>query len=377
MAGNGNDPVEPGQQTETAQEKAAKKADLRSLLSMCRRGWTITIRRAAPTWCDGYLERLDADPDSPIDLEDIRREWGGRRLILQVHDEHGKYVGQTTEKFPDPPRWHGKQIPEPDAWTTAPADKGGATPPPNPLDQIEKIFGMAMDAQKENAAAMRDLMTARVDFLESRLTAANGPPEPPEDGLAAIEKTVQTLAKMEELRSTFGGNAEEPGPYDGMMKQFFDMQLEKEKMKMEAEIERQKDERAPPIPTRSAEGDSTSPARPQTAPKQNPMELLDQVDDTALAVYLQRRFGNMPPEQKAAALSMFLGEEYELERYPEEPDDDGEPTQPGQENSTTAQNESGSTHVPNVDSDHGVSIEASDRALLDESGQHPEPDPIP
>lgn len=58
-----------------------------------RPGMKISITRQRPTWCGGFLEKIECYEDDPVDTEYIIRKWGGQRLNLRLTDETGKYIG--------------------------------------------------------------------------------------------------------------------------------------------------------------------------------------------------------------------------------------------------------------------------------------------
>ena len=108
--------------TEVVELEKPKTADepdisrLERLLQDVEQGWKVSIYRAAPSWCRGYLETIEIyDPSDKLDLPGILKKWGGQKLHVKIHDERGKWLGGgSISCFTFPPRRFGKEITEED-----------------------------------------------------------------------------------------------------------------------------------------------------------------------------------------------------------------------------------------------------------------------
>jgi FtsZ-binding cell division protein ZapB len=69
----------------------------------------VTVRRAEPVWCSGYLETIDADEEE-FTWETIRDRYGGGKFYLKIKDGHGRYLGHRTVKIADRPMENGRPI---------------------------------------------------------------------------------------------------------------------------------------------------------------------------------------------------------------------------------------------------------------------------
>lgn len=97
-------------------ERHAKKEEKKweqaeQILSTVRSGWSLYIFRTKPSWCAGYLERIDLGDDEPIDMDYLIQEWGGHILHLRLADEQGKFRGNAAVKLMAyPVRHHGRRV---------------------------------------------------------------------------------------------------------------------------------------------------------------------------------------------------------------------------------------------------------------------------
>lgn len=99
--------------TEEQLDEAAKQAkELRDLFSQVSGpGYTATLWRVSPTWCEGFLEDFDIEPQTGFDLGYICQKWGGRILNVKLKDSSGKFRKSATLKLKSwVPRHFGKII---------------------------------------------------------------------------------------------------------------------------------------------------------------------------------------------------------------------------------------------------------------------------
>jgi hypothetical protein len=90
-------------------EKKWEQAE--QILATVRSGWSLYIFRSKPSWCSGYLERVELGEDEPIDMDYLIEEWGGQVLQLKLADEQGKFRGNAAVKLMSyPVRHHGVRL---------------------------------------------------------------------------------------------------------------------------------------------------------------------------------------------------------------------------------------------------------------------------
>lgn len=90
-------------------EKKWEQAE--QILATVRSGWSLYIFRSKPSWCSGYLERIELGDEEPIDMDYLIEEWGGQVLQLKLADEQGKFRGNATVKLMSyPVRFHGARL---------------------------------------------------------------------------------------------------------------------------------------------------------------------------------------------------------------------------------------------------------------------------
>lgn len=88
-----------------------KQSQLDNFLSAIRPGMTVSIWRARPSWCKGYLETMEVDPQSPLDLDYLAGNWGGETLTIRIRDENGRYSkGADIDLASYPPKFQGVPI---------------------------------------------------------------------------------------------------------------------------------------------------------------------------------------------------------------------------------------------------------------------------
>lgn len=105
-------PTEDNKETKKQRQRDEKKWEqAEQILATVRSGWSLYIFRSKPSWCSGYLERIELGDEEPIDMDYLIEEWGGQVLQLKLADEGGKFRGNATVKLMSyPVRFHGARL---------------------------------------------------------------------------------------------------------------------------------------------------------------------------------------------------------------------------------------------------------------------------
>ena len=105
-------PAEDNTSTKKQRQRDEKKWEqAEQILGTVRVGWSLYIFRTKPSWCAGYLERIELGDEEPIDMDYLIEEWGGQVLQLRLADEGGKFRGNATVKLMSyPVRFHGARL---------------------------------------------------------------------------------------------------------------------------------------------------------------------------------------------------------------------------------------------------------------------------
>jgi hypothetical protein len=364
-----------------------REIDVDKLLAEAGQGYKLQIRRKEPKWCDGLLDTVELGDGEPLSLEEIREAWGGRKLELTLLDPQGQYVTCRTVRFPEGPRHEGKKVKR--------EDDDGDTPKASPLAGFKDIVSMMLEAQKNNADTMRQILESRIAGLETRIAAgapaAAALPAPPLDPMKQIRDSIATIKQLEDLRSGLGiggagDAAKEPTLYEKMIEEFFSLQLEKEKAKMKAAAEAAARAGAPPppLPERGSRGGGGGNGKgngkgngrpPASSPSGNLSRAqLDAVDDLTLAALVRERYEKLPPADREKVLSVFMGQyRWQPTTPPGEDGEDLENGEDGEDLEDLEDGEDGEDLEENVDTTagpstmiDGVSVSESDRAILED-----------
>ena len=360
----------------TFYQQADNDAHFEEVLSQCGTGYRMQIRRIKPTWCDGLVDTWELDSNEPIDLEDVREACGGRKLQLVIIDAAGKWQASRMVKFPDAPRSDGQLCKR--------EDDEHPNAPSNGAAGMKDIVAMLLDSQRQNSEIMRGMMDSRLAALESRAAAPAAlaaAPAAAADPMKAIRESIDTIKQIEELRAGLGFGSDgaaapaEPTLYEKMIQDFFNLQMEREKAKVAQATAAAREASKPPpeLPERRKAGGEGSapaaaPAKPQTL--QGAKANLDTIDDLTLAAILSDRYKAMGPEQREKALAVFMGQ-YQWVDEGEEPSDaalDGDEDDeddPADSCQISKNNVVDLSTRPAQDQGGGITISASDRAILD------------
>ena len=319
-----------------AQERFEKA---RKLLGGLKEGGTVDIIRTRPGWAKGLQETIEVGEDDPVDLNYVKRTWGGHSLKLVAHDSNRVYLGAATVTFTKPPLDRGRPI------TPEDLDPQLHSHNPQPVqqdsgdDRFLKMMQMMMDNSKENTRLLVDGLTGRLERIEqqgTRQPAAAAPAQAgdPSDPLDGIEKTADTIEKLEGIRERLGATGGmDQAITDGMQK-LMDFWIMKEKGKMDLEREKVKANARPAMPERqqpAAQQPAAAPQQPTAAaqepaaapqqppaeepaqepqqPAGEPVESEPGIDPSALEFMEQakKQMQDASPEELEYAMTQFMG----------------------------------------------------------------------
>jgi hypothetical protein len=88
--------------------------DWQSLFRALHPSWSVTIERLKPSWCMGWLDTVECDPEEPFSHEYIRDTWGGQRFKLTINDELGQYITRFRISIDGPPKRNGRILEDPE-----------------------------------------------------------------------------------------------------------------------------------------------------------------------------------------------------------------------------------------------------------------------
>lgn len=166
--------------------------DAQSLFDEFRPGYTLSIRRLRPTWCSGFLERLECFEGDKIDIDYIIQQWGGKRLSIRMLDEHGRYKkGVELNLSSYPPKFQGRIMDPNDGWRTSAQENTSMAPSmqQNAAADPLKLIEMLQNQRKNDLAQMQKLL----GNIQAPVQAVD-----PLKQLAELGKTYK------QLRSIFG-----------------------------------------------------------------------------------------------------------------------------------------------------------------------------
>lgn len=307
----------------------SRSFDLDKVLSEIGSGFRAVIKRKEPTWCDGVIDTIELDPEEPISMDFLRREYGGRKLQIVIQDAKGDYVTMRTVKFPDPPRSEGRDMVRdghgPGNAAQAQQSIGGG----GSFADLKSIFELMIGAQKEQTQTILGAMSSRLDAIERRpaTTAAAAPQTTPGRPLSAIKESLAAIKEIETLKAEMGftqqqDHAPQENSLNKALDKFIDLQLEAEQAKIRRDIARSNQEAPgrpalPPASTYTPPGAQTPAQRPADA-----QAMIAGLSDIELAAHVKTRLENMTPEQRDHLMEQFA-DQFDFEEY----EDDEEPEQ--------------------------------------------------
>lgn len=170
------------------------------LLAEFRPGMTLSIRRLRPTWCSGFLERVECLDGDKIDIDYIINRWGGKVLGIRLLNDRGKLAGSMDLNLSSyPPKFEGRLLNPNDDWRSLDASKA-APPLPNTTDPIKLMKFLQEQRQT-------DLEQIKTIIAQSSAGQALAPPAPQQNQLQQLIELGKTYKQLQGL---FGGNAPVP-----------------------------------------------------------------------------------------------------------------------------------------------------------------------
>lgn len=220
--------------------------DLDTLLEELGEEFKIVIQRKEPEWCCGHIRTVYFDPQEPIGLDWITKQFGGSKLQIKVYgpNDSGKkgYITGKTIDILGPPRdGHGVELvrgPEgnavkihdlPAAIEQHRAKTGLShreerkpieVPAPQPVQpaQDNSMFQAMLNAQAEQNKIMMQMMLGRVQTLEQLLYQRENQtavPQPPAnyDPFGSIKQAGNAIKQLESIKESLsgGGGTEDDG----------------------------------------------------------------------------------------------------------------------------------------------------------------------
>jgi len=182
------------------------------LTKALRPGYSVAIHRIRPSWCAGFLERVEISDEDSIDLTYIVDTWGGASFNLRVCDEHGIYRGGAAINCASyPPKVRGKRI-------TREGIEGGDDLPEGvryvnqpqaiqrqPMPQGQIVTNNPGDVMGTVLSTIKSLKSMQADDLALLREALGGTQIQPRIAGETIDSVLDTVRKYKELESVFGG----------------------------------------------------------------------------------------------------------------------------------------------------------------------------
>lgn len=327
-------------------QELCEKQELETILGQLPSGYTIQIHREEPEWCRGYLGKIYCDNEN-LDLDTIKKRFGGRNLILRFVNSQGKFRGSKRVIFPDPPRRDGKIIEEDDPYSRTDKQQGqpaigsnflppglpphlaaqilafyaGYPMPPtqpvsppaqNPLDimqaqQIMSLMNSQMTAQQELTKAsmshMREMEAIRQQAEDDRARRRQMY-ERNHEPFGEVHGAISLLRELNGMKSEFGGASnptteiiQHAAP---ILENAIGELIELYKLKAQAEISSQTARGTPPpLPSRSVSpSPSVSLAKPQSGN--------GKTDPVSMAKELRRFYDGLSVHDQQEVMKAFL-----------------------------------------------------------------------
>lgn len=277
-----------------------------------RPGMRLAITRTRPSWCGGFLERIDCMEGEEIDVEYIIAKWGGKRFQLRV-TKGGQYWGGCDLNLSAyPPKVHGRPVSMDDDFLPT----GGPVKVPhqrstpqnsfNPIDLV-KLF---MSQQEAQMKAMQRLFSE-----QNRPQLPPAEQNPPQQLVQQPTITEQMknmvvfgkqIKQMQELLGGFGGDsvsasqAAEPDPANEMFSQIL-------KLVTAMKSPPQSPPQPKVAPKRGVVGGTTSQSGTQSN-TQNPniAQVLSSLPPEQIQGILMESLRNMSEDKRADVIGGFI-----------------------------------------------------------------------
>lgn len=168
------------------------------MLAGFKPGMSLSIYRLRPSWCSGFLERLECFDDEPLDIDYIINEWGGKRLKLRVCDETGKYISGTDLNLSSyPPRFRRKLMNPDDDWL--PTNAAVKVPKADRDDSGQT----GQTGQTSNQTDVIKLFRELKEILSEGKSEAPAP-APPAQIVNPLNQFLETAAALKKVQGLFG-----------------------------------------------------------------------------------------------------------------------------------------------------------------------------
>lgn len=153
----------------------------------------ITITRTEPQEFAGALERVEIDPEKPIDLEYIKSKWGGTAFRIRVYGpgQKGPKGGFDIPMRSFPPRAEYKLL-----RSKYDEDRLNQVPAQNPLELIEGMFGLM---QKIMPAQTQPAPMGGFDVVELLKLVSKNISPPRSDPMSEMTKTIGMIKELQSL----------------------------------------------------------------------------------------------------------------------------------------------------------------------------------
>lgn len=308
--------MENGKKTEFEEIEETQERDetedimskVEQILGSVQSGYSISIYRVRPSWCKGFLERIELLGNEPVDLEYLADTWGGDVLRLRICDKTGTYRGGCDVPMMSyPPRFRGKKLVRNFALDDdIPAGARLAGQPqfiPMPQAQnnnLETVLNILKQTRSEDLATMRDLLTSV-------------PIEPPIVG-NTLGNVVELAQQFQELKSIFGGAETALAAQDDQSALFSTigevikavLQKPQQPPQQPRRLVQQYPPRPAPMTVSQPQPQPQQQPQPQPQQQQNPSDMLATLDPDAFADSYVMALARMPMEKREKTVQAVL-----------------------------------------------------------------------
>jgi hypothetical protein len=291
--------------------------------------WSVTIERTRPSWCTGWLETIECDPEDPIDQEYIRDTWGGQRFKLVVNDEMGQYVTSFRISIDGPPKRNGRVIDDPEDIARRQAREDRALeiqrleisrskePAPSTDPTLGTIVAKLIEAQTNKGTGELDFVK---EIMKQQLTKK---PEERRD----LKELMELATSMREMAELFGMNngGEDGSSMAGIAAKFMDVldrrnqldarqQQAPQRQPKRLRVIKNPGAHAPQIAQGAAQGaappqGAAHPQQPEQLSRAALASTLAGMDPMDAAAVTMSALAEMPAENRIKLMEMLGGED--------------------------------------------------------------------
>lgn len=199
---------------ENNQKKVDDKDDIDQFFDDLRAGSGIKIWRVLPEWCTGYLGTIYVSEEEPIDVEQIIKRWGGRKLRLKRTGEGSRFVKGSVDLDLKsyPPKVKGDRIYEDDEDLRPRAAPGLVHPQEQDKSFNDRLLEGLLLSQKEpqnnsqigDFAKLLDIVnTQQSPILQQLITKALKTPTS-NTSTSSIDEVVNLMQKIDVIKGALG-----------------------------------------------------------------------------------------------------------------------------------------------------------------------------